>query len=441
MLKKILVALVGTTLLANASAQTIVKGTVEEKDTKGTLYLYEYLGNHAELKDSSNIKKGKFSFDGKYTTGQYALKLNNHSIPVIIEGQTLTIHLKSSPTIRVKSVEGSQATFEYQFYKKHNDSYDKQIQALNKEASKYAYLIKQNPQQYNQIIGGLKQKWDSIQIAHNSYINSLAEKVTSPFLKDIANMLKMDETNNTKNSYLQKSDFADERFARGEFLSRKINTYFLQLSQLNAQNYQMEMNSLLSYSTSNTLSRQVVYEIVIPTAASFSMETSKQYAKNYVNEFPESKYAKEWLAKFPVNIGDQFKEIELLGPDRKTTYKLSDLKGKVILLDFWASWCGPCIAEMPNVVNAYKKYHEQGFEVYSVSLDGNVNSWKGAIQRFNMVWPYHVSSLQKWRCPSAQGYGVTGIPFTMLINKDGEIIAKGLRGQALHQKLEEIFSK
>lgn len=441
MLKKILVALSGTMLFASALAQTTIKGTIEEKDTKGYLYLYEYLGRHPELIDSANIKKGKFSFKKEYPTGQYELKLKAHSIQIIVEGEELALHLKSSPNIRVKSIEGSQATFEYQFYKKHNDSFDKQIQNLNKEASKYAYIRQTDPAQYNTLINGLRQKWDSLQTSHNVYMIGLADKVSSPFIKDIANMLKMDVTNNTKNSYLTKADFTDNRFARGEFLTRKINTYFLQLAQLSPQNYQMEMNNLLSYTTKNTLSREVVYETIVATSVNFNMETSKQYAKNYLGEFPTSKYAKEWVSQFPVDVGDQFKEIELLGPDRTTVYKLSDLKGKVILLDFWASWCGPCIAEMPNVVNAYEKYHDQGFEVYSVSLDGNANSWKGAIKRFNMKWPYHVSSLKKWQCPSAAGYGVRGIPFTMLIDKDGKIIAKGLRGPVLHQKLDEIFSK
>ena len=441
MLKRIFIALGSSILLSSTLAQTTIKGSIEETDTKGKLYLYEYKGFHSELLDSASINKGKFTFKGKYNPGQYQLKFDNHAIQIIVEGKTLSINLKSSPTIRVKDINGSQGTFEYQFYKKHNDSFDFQAQELNKKASQYNYLRQTDPQEYNKRINVLRKGWDSLQTSHNLYIANLAKSATSTLIKDVAKMLEINDTNNSKETYLTKEDFTDERFSRGEFLSRKINTYFIQLAQLNPQNYEIELDHLLSYTTTNNLSKEVVYQIVIPTAASFDKKKSKLYAKSYVGDYPNSLYAQEWLKSFPVGVGDQYKEIVSLAPDRETTHKLSDLKGKVILLDFWASWCGPCISEMPNVVNAYNKYHEQGFEVFSVSLDGDVGRWKNAINRFNMVWPYHVSSLKKWKSPAAQAYGVTGIPFTMLIDENGTIISKGLRGPALDQKLEEVFAK
>ena len=121
--------------------------------------------------------------------------------------------------------------------------------------------------------------------------------------------------------------------------------------------------------------------------------------------------------------------------------KLSSLKGQYVLIDFWASWCGPCRRENPNVVRLYNKFKNKGFTVYSVSLDDNMEAWKAAIVSDGLVWPNHVSDLLKWNSPLPQRYGFSGIPHTVLLNKEGNIIGVGLRGESLEQKLNEIFSK
>jgi thiol-disulfide isomerase/thioredoxin len=124
---------------------------------------------------------------------------------------------------------------------------------------------------------------------------------------------------------------------------------------------------------------------------------------------------------------------------------LSDLKGKVVLVDFWASWCRPCRAENPNVVKAYNKYKSKGFDVMSVSLDGMPQQqnakgdWLAAIEKDGLIWKNHVSDLRGWQSAVVPMYGIEGIPFTLLIDKEGKIIAKNLRGNALELKLEEIF--
>lgn len=118
---------------------------------------------------------------------------------------------------------------------------------------------------------------------------------------------------------------------------------------------------------------------------------------------------------------------------------LSDYKGKYVLIDFWASWCGPCRSENPNVVAAYEKYHEKGFEILGVSLDTKDDKWKAAIEKDKLTWE-HVSDLKGWSNEAAAMYAVMAIPHSVLIDKNGVIIAKNLRGEDLHKKLEEIFS-
>jgi thiol-disulfide isomerase/thioredoxin len=136
--------------------------------------------------------------------------------------------------------------------------------------------------------------------------------------------------------------------------------------------------------------------------------------------------------------GSEAPEINLPDPGGKNI-ALSSLKGKVVLIDFWASWCGPCRKEMPNVVAAYKKYKDKGFEIYGVSLDREKQSWIDAIKKDGITW-IQVSDLMYWDCAAAKAYNVQGIPFTVLLDKEGKIIAKNLRGEQLDKALEKVLS-
>ncbi len=119
---------------------------------------------------------------------------------------------------------------------------------------------------------------------------------------------------------------------------------------------------------------------------------------------------------------------------------LSSYKGKYVLVDFWASWCGPCRGENPAVVAAYQKYKSKGFDILGVSLDQNKEKWLQAIEKDNLTWA-HVSDLKGWQNEVAQKYGVTSIPFNVLLDKDGKILAKALRGAALEAELAKIFGE
>jgi peroxiredoxin len=176
-------------------------------------------------------------------------------------------------------------------------------------------------------------------------------------------------------------------------------------------------------------------EIVRQLLVGFSESPSIQQLKAQYDQVKAKKDAMSFLDEG--KIAPDFTQAKMDG----TPMKLSDLRGKVVLIDFWASWCGPCRQENPNVVKLYEKYKDAGFTVMSVSLDRDKAAWQKAIEKDKLVWPNHVSDLKQWGNEVAKMYKVSGIPFTVLIDQEGKIIGKNLRGIDLENKLKSIFEK
>jgi len=167
----------------------------------------------------------------------------------------------------------------------------------------------------------------------------------------------------------------------------------------------------------------------------------KQLDKSLYAAMPNSKYVIDFHNKIvslsKLAIGSEAPEFEVNDPLGKPI-KLSSFRGKIVLVDFWASWCGPCRAENPNVVKAFNGYHDKGFEVLGVSLDKTKENWEKAIMADGLKWT-QVSDLQYWNSPLAKLYNVTSIPTNFLLDKNGIIIGKSLRGDDLEKKLAEVF--
>ena len=236
----------------------------------------------------------------------------------------------------------------------------------------------------------------------------------------------------------------------------------------------MQASDMKAFAEENDplVSMLLAYQVLGPNGK--MLDTHKAVLEKLKAKYPNSTYAADYAAYIAqveaayanqtamnaIAVGQPAPDIDLPSPDG-TNYKLSDLKGQVVLLDFWASWCGPCRKENPHVVDVYNRYKNDGFTVYSVSLDGvdtrtaarykqpgqletamqrSKDRWISAIEQDKLPWKYHVSDLKKWEAAPARTYGVRSIPKTFLIDREGKIAAVGMRGaKSIEAEVKKIL--
>ena len=169
------------------------------------------------------------------------------------------------------------------------------------------------------------------------------------------------------------------------------------------------------------------------------VKTLRAHLAPVLNDHPYTKALDEFLYAADFQVGHQMPDFNL--PDEKgKIIGLKDLKGKYVLIDFWASWCGPCLKEMPHLVNLYKTCKGKNFEILGISMDTNRQAWLAAIKKQGMKW-LQVCDLQAWNSVPAKTCGVKSIPHTLFLDPDGKVIAIGLRGTALEEKVKQVIGK
>jgi len=203
-------------------------------------------------------------------------------------------------------------------------------------------------------------------------------------------------------------------------------------------NEDFKIDSLIAANPTSTVAAYLLYREIAPELSASQIEANLALFDSSLNDLSYIKELKNLVViKKNVEVGHEALDFKSTTPTGETV-SLSDYFGKYILVDFWASWCGPCRRENPNVVAAFNKYKTKGFDVFGVSLDRNKEDWVNAIEKDKLTWT-HVSDLKFWDSAPAKLYGIRSIPSNVLLDPSGKIIARNLRGEDLNRKLEEIF--
>lgn len=341
-----------------------------------------------------------------------------------------------------------------------NVSYEAVKNVLNEHKNQFGQMLRQlqtaDAQQNIDLVNSIIIKLGELDKRRINFLDSL--KKTSPYLAKVAALNTylsyqnhgsgdMNEIEYFATSYFQFTDWKDPDLHYMPWVFEGLKGYAqtitgVGLPEANQKNY---LDKVLSQIPENSRTYMLALGGVISALQAAKSPLLSNYAKRYVDKYrktePEASAQLDQMLKMSASFitGNEAPDFSMDNPEGKSV-KLSDFRGKVLLIDFWASWCGPCRRENPHVVELYHKYHPKGFDILGVSLDKAREPWLKAIETDGLIWN-HVSDLKGWANSAAQLYGVSSIPHTVLLDKEGKIIARNLRGPALDAKLAEIFGE
>jgi peroxiredoxin len=441
-----LLSLLSLSAITTTLSAAGLKGSISPAPTEKKVYLFNYLGDILTKYDSTSLKKGEFSFRPKEKTGfprgvyrvgftplsSSSLILGSEDVEIRIEGK------KWEEAQLLNSAENSL----YTQVRDLNNRVKFEMAVLENRYSNLLPMAQTNRMEFESRFAQLRSSADSLLNDQQQKYLQWQKAGSTLFTQKLIRLFANDP-NSSLESFITNVDLEDPENLRADVWQTRVSTYFQRFGQNDPEKWGILGDQLILLTRPSTPAREVILRAVAKSLQPLEqsgLNAGFDVAKRYNTEFP-GKLSAEFLKGFnpgPPAVGEMAPDIDL--PDREgKSLKLSSLRGQVVLLDFWASWCGPCRHENPNVVKAFKAYEAKGFTVFSVSLDENKEKWLNAIQKDGLVWPSHVSDLKGWRSAGSALYKVTGIPATFLIGKDGKIVAKNLRGPALENKLKELL--
>lgn len=429
----------------SVSQAVSIKGTIKNAPSGQFIYLFEYYGELILKYDSTQIgKNGNFNFGkGKeYPRGLYRIGFSKDTSNNLVIGEKEVEIASSTPGFqRNFTVDNSTENTLFHEFTQISMRFATQVDKLQKRFDQLGPMAEQNQEEYTKLVNGLRTKYDSLTKVKNAELKEMIKKGPTSFSAKIATANLTPDTLKA-DTYFTPGDLTDVEMTRGDMLSNKVKTYFQLFVQPQEQALASGVNTVLLKLPVGSPNREVALISMLMLFNQFQMPLNKQLKSQLKAEYPSSRYAKliyPLLRQDPPDIGDIAPNFVMNDTSGKPI-SLESLKGKIVLLDFWASWCGPCRMENPNVVRAFNKYKEKGFTVFSVSLDNSRDKWLQALKKDGLTWT-HVSELKGWDTSASRLYQVTGIPATFLIDKTGKIIARNLRGPALDEMLDKVLTQ
>lgn len=449
-----LLLLASSQLLAQNKTVNKVKvfGELEGPFPKDSLQVYVWTGITLEAFDQIALDTTESPVTFKWKKkglerGLYYFGTSLQNIRLLYLGTDRKVDLKGSMLKMADCSSSSEATL----------AYEEMLNVVKQGNNAFGALIKEYMQakSTNQDSEALLKKLAQLDERRREYLTNMRNK--DPFLADIVALnTYLSYQHNAKEgenevAYLARSlfsfvDLTDEKLARIPFFFEAMRNLATNISRMPVERaaIQAEIDKLLAEIPEGHPNQQPALLGLSLGFINNKKPLFVEYAQRYlaahegandgVDKFLKTQVA---LAKSSVEKGAIAPDIAAATPEGKEL-ALSDLRGKVVLVDFWASWCGPCRRENPHVVKLYNKYKDAGFTILGVSLDNKRERWLRAIEQDQLEWP-HISDLKGWSAQPAQVYKVRSIPYTVLVDKEGRVIGQRLRGASLEQKLEEIF--
>lgn len=452
--------LLGLSLLAGckgsgaADGEVVVDGTLTNCHAD-SIRLYQVNGTRIQQVTAAKLEKGdgEFTFSLRYKlpgAGFYMLGDDPRRAANLILGDAGNFEFTGNcQDPQSYKLAGAPLNDAYTHLQDRVNQHNQQLQGLYQNLQIFSQTDPSQIQRIQADIANLNQKHfaylDSLEKA-GDFLGKIAQMYNfKPFMSDPSHSQYPNELEYFRKTFFSNLNFGDSQTAAMPQIFDKARAYS---STLSGQGMPANVvKASLDEVAAKAMPKSVGHESLLRGFLS-GLEQSKspliiEYGNLFIQNYPDAdpqyiSYLNSMISRMAAMAeGAAAPDIQAATPEG-VSMKLSDFKGKVVMIDFWASWCRPCRMENPNVVRAYNKYHPKGFEILGVSLDQDRAKWLDAIQKDGLIWN-HISDLGGWNSQPAAVYGVTSIPATVLVDREGKILARNLRGPALEEKLKEIF--